>query len=181
MIWQCNAKFKGEHKCTTPHLTEEQIKDAYKTALSQPLENREALYDDVRLIMQKLTDCTTIDKELQEICNEAEVVARLIRQCIENNAAKIQNQVEYEKRYLALTERYEALQARLAALENEREERTRKNLNLSGCLFELGELFELEPVFSEQCWRATVEQVTVFNDGRLVFRFKNNVDITVEM
>ena len=32
VIWQCNGKFKGEHKCETPHLDEETIKQ-YATEL----------------------------------------------------------------------------------------------------------------------------------------------------
>ena len=33
-IWQCNGKFKGEHKCETPHLDEEIIKARFVTALN---------------------------------------------------------------------------------------------------------------------------------------------------
>jgi DNA invertase Pin-like site-specific DNA recombinase len=44
VVWQCNAKFKDKHKkCSTPHLTEEQIKDAYVTALSLLIVDREQL------------------------------------------------------------------------------------------------------------------------------------------
>ena len=33
VIWQCNGKFKGEHKCETPHLTEDRMKKLYLAAL----------------------------------------------------------------------------------------------------------------------------------------------------
>ena len=34
VIWQCNGKFKGDHKCETPHLDEETIKARFVTALN---------------------------------------------------------------------------------------------------------------------------------------------------
>ena len=64
---QCNHKFKGEQKCSTPHLTEDALKDYTIKALSFLLKDREALFDDVRLIMAALTEHTEIDVELQSI------------------------------------------------------------------------------------------------------------------
>ena len=39
VIWQCNRKFKGEVKCTTPHLTEDALKEYTRQALSFLIEN----------------------------------------------------------------------------------------------------------------------------------------------
>ncbi len=49
VVWQCNAKFRDK-KCTTPHLTEEQIQTAYITALSQLITDRKQLIEDGRLL-----------------------------------------------------------------------------------------------------------------------------------
>ncbi len=55
-IWQCNAKFKGDKKCTTPHLYEDDIKALFVVALSKLMVNREALLEDGRLIRCELMD-----------------------------------------------------------------------------------------------------------------------------
>lgn len=34
--WQCNNKFKGDHKCERPHLDEEPIKARFKAQVSLP-------------------------------------------------------------------------------------------------------------------------------------------------
>lgn len=181
VVWQCNAKFKGEHKCATPHLTEEQIIQAYKLALSELLKDRESIYDDIRLLKDKLTDCSGIDEKEQALAQEMEVVAGLIRQCIEGNAAKAQDQEEYDKRYSCLVERFEGLKAQQDALRKERQNREQKRDVLSGFLFEVGEIYELDPVFCEQRWRATVDHVTIRNNGNLAFCFKNGSEVTVEI
>ena len=112
---------------------------------------------------------------------EMEVVAGLIRQCIEGNAAKAQDQEEYDKRYSGLVERFEGLKAQQDALRKERQNREQKRDVLSGFLFEVGEIYELDPVFCEQRWRAIVDHVTIRNNGKLAFCFKNGSEVTVEV
>jgi hypothetical protein len=48
-VWQCNAKFKGENKCTTPHLYEQRIQELFLEALN-------SLMDDCRAVMHILGD-----------------------------------------------------------------------------------------------------------------------------
>lgn len=181
VIWQCNAKFKGVEKCQTPHLTDEQIREYYKIALSLLLTDREALLEDGRLLKAELTDCSGIDAKLDAISQEMDVVAGLIRQCIVDNTVMVQDQEEYGKRYDGLVERYERLKSKQGSLLQSREERTLKADILSGFLFELTELQELDAAFSEKRWHDTVDHVTVCRDERLVFAFKNGSEITVEM
>ena len=120
VVWQCNSKFKGKEKCQTPHLSEEQIKEAFIQALSILISNREQLFEDGRLVMDALTDCSDIDEKLGEIQQELDVVAGLIDKCVQENATVEQNQDEYDSRYNALTDRYEGLLKKKVALEKER-------------------------------------------------------------
>ena len=179
VIWQCNGKFKGEKKCLTPHLTETQIKDAFNEAVSRLITDREDLFADIRLLRHALTDCSGIDEKMGSVTQEMEVVTGLIDKCVRDNAFTEQDQEEYNKRYSALTDRYEALRAKQAALEKERREREMKSDVLSGFLFELGELDELDMEFKPQRWNAIVDHVTVYHDGRLVFHFHNGAEETV--
>ena len=72
VIWQCNGKFKGEHKCETPHLDEETIKARFVTALNAIIESKDNILEDCRLMQATLTDCTGIDKEIQTLLEEIE-------------------------------------------------------------------------------------------------------------
>ena len=181
VIWQCNGKFKGAEKCQTPHLTDEQIKEAFIQAVIILISDREALIEDGRLLKGALTDCSGIDEKLDGITQEMEVVASLIDKCVRDNAFTEQDQEEYNKRYTGLTDRYEALQAKKASLGKERREREMKADVLSGFLFELGELDELDMEFKPQRWNAIIDHVTVHYDGRLVFCFHNGSEITVTL
>ena len=179
VIWQCNGKFKGEDRCQTPHLTKDRIREAFQEAVSTLISDRKALLEDGRLIRQALTDCTEIDRKLRDTEQEMTVVAGLIDTCVHENAVAAQDQGDYNSRYAELTERFEALQARQAALQKERSERERKGDVLSGFLFELSEMDELSLEFSPRRWNAIVDHVTVHHDGRLVFSFQNGREVMV--
>ena len=142
VIWQCNGKFKGDEKCTTPH---------------------------------------GIEKKLNEISGEMEIVAGMIDACVRENAVAAQDQNQYKSRYDDLISRFETSQAKQAALQKERAERERKADALDSFLFELSELDELNMEFSPQRWNAIVDHVTVHSDGRLVFNFQNGSDVIVEI
>ncbi|MDD2269687.1 MAG: hypothetical protein PHY15_09135 [Eubacteriales bacterium] len=51
-------------------------------------------------------------------------------------------------------------------------------LAIGGMLFELMEIYELLITFNEKLWNAAISQVTVNDDGRIVFHFKDGKDIT---
>ena len=181
LIWQCNHKFKGGEKCATPHLTEDALKEYTRQALSFLIENREALIEDGRLIKQALSDHTEIDAELRAIVEEMEVVAGLIEKSIATNAITALGQDEYAKSYESLTERYQGLQKHYTALTKQRADKEYKADVLSCFLFELGELELLDTEWSDSRFHAIVERITVYNDGRLVFTFRNGSEETVMM
>ena len=139
------------------------------------------MIEDGRLIKQALSDHTEIDAELQSVIAEMEVVAGLIEKSIATNAITALDQDEYAKTYESLTERYQGLQKRYTALTRQREDKQFKADELSGFLFELGELDLLDTEWKDSRFRATVERITVHNDGRLVFTFTNGSEETVMM
>ncbi len=181
VIWQCNGKFKGEEKCSTPHLTEDQIKDAFREAVSRLITDRTTLLEDGRLLKDALTDCSSIDKKLTDTEREMVIVAGMIESCVRENAVTAQDQEEYNRRYDDLIRRFESLQAKQAALQDEQAERERKADVLNAFLFELTEMDDLDMEFSPRRWNAIVDHVTVHSDGRLVFCFQNGSEAAVVM
>lgn len=178
-IWQCNAKFHNEEKCKTPHLYEDDLKRHFITALSQLLTDHTALLEDGRLLRKELLNFSEIEEQQRKVSQELSIVAELIRKQITENAAREQSQTAYTEQYDSLAAQYEALQAQIDALQKQKEQRQIQADAISGCLFALGELDILQVQFSDALWNATVERVTVYADERLVFRFKNEVEVEV--
>jgi len=181
VIWQCNAKFKNEEKCRTPHLTEERLKNGFLEALSILHENRDALLEDIRLVKYDLENCTEVDEKIAETSREIEVLTGLIQKAIDDNATHAQDQDEYSRRYTELADRYEKLKKKQDALEAERDHRRFKSDVLSGFLFEIKEYDHLNAEFTDSRCIAMLDHVTVYADGRMVYSFLNGSDIPVPM
>ena len=180
-IWQCNAKFKGDKKCTTPHLYEDDIKDLFIVALSQLLTDREALLEDGRIIRHELLDTAAIDTECEELLREMDVVAGLIQKCVNENAFRAIDQDEYICRYNSLVDRYEKMQNRYNTLQKKRDRRLRQADVMSGFLFAITELDTLQLQFNPTLWHTTVDYVTVYADERLEFHFRNGAEVEVKL
>ena len=177
VIWQCNGKFKGEHKCETPHLDEETIKARFVTALNAIIESKDNILEDCRLMQATLTDCTGIDAEIESLLEEIEVVTELTKRCIAENSQTAQNQEEYAARYNGLVERYEKAKARLEQLRTTKAAREAQTEAIGAFMFEVQELDALTE-FDEKLWLTVIDTVTVHADGRMTFKFQGGKTLT---
>ena len=176
IIWQCNNKFKGEHKCETPHLDEETIKARFLVAFNAILDSKDSILDDCRLIQTTLTDCTGIDAEIESLLEEIDVVTELTKRCIAENSQTAQNQAEYTVRYNSFVERYEKAKAQVEKLRIMKADREAHAEAIGAFMFEMQELDALSE-FDEKLWLSVIDTVTVHADGRLTFKFQGGTEI----
>jgi len=179
VVWQCNAKFKGEHRCATPHLTEEAIKEKFIQAFNQLLPDRERLIADCRVMQDALCDCTDVDTAIEEALQETEVLAEMVQRGVEENCKVAQDQGEYNKRYAGLLQRYEAASAKLATLQKKRAERQKKAEAIGRFIQRLAERDGALSEFTAGLWIDLVDVVTVGSDGSLVFWFLDGNEVAV--
>ncbi len=179
LVWQCNEKNRGQH-CKTPHLTEANIQAAFLIAFNRILGKREEIIEAYHEVMEALTDTTDLDTEREQLQSECEVVMGLIRKVIEDNAQKAMDQAEYEKKYTRHYNQYEKARQRMAAIEELRLERNAKRTKMAMFLERLTGCSELVTEFDEELWYSTVDSVTVYKDGRMVFAFRDGKKITVK-
>ena len=176
-IWQCNGKFKGEGKCWTPHLCEEDIKARFLVAYNKLIARKTTILEDCRLMQSHLTDCTGIDTEMNGLLREIEVVTELTKRCIQENAQSAQSQEEYAERYNGFVARYKTARDKVAVLQQQIEARLVQADAIGGFMFALSEQGCELTEFDESLWIAMVQKATAYRDGRLVFTFQNGVEI----
>lgn len=126
VVWRCNQKYK-EHghagkKCSTPTLTEDEIKTAFVKAMNLYLGDRDEIIRNMEEVRRFLNDTDELEKEKAAQAEEMNVAAELIRKEMDRNARVAQDQKEYEKKFAALEERYR--RAEVAC--HEADERIRK-------------------------------------------------------
>jgi DNA invertase Pin-like site-specific DNA recombinase len=176
-IWRCNEKYKGDKKCSTPHITENEVKQKFIEAFNSLKECREELIANCRLSQSILCDCTEIDAELEELRREIEVVFELSKKAIYENARVATNQDEWSERNNSYLERHNKTMERVAELEKLKCERQNKFLMLENFIKGIESRPLILEEFDNKLWTVAVEKVKVMLDGRLVFVFKEGTEV----
>ena len=182
-VWQCNDKYKRLGKpgkgCTTPYVTEDDIKARFLTAFNSMIENRDGLIEDCRLAQSILCDTTSIDTEFAELQREIEVVTELSRKAIYDNARTAQNQGDFNERTNGYLDRHRKATERITELETAKRERIAKSKTLDGFIRDIENRPLVLTEFNESLWLAVIDKVTVATDGAMVFAFRNGTEITI--
>ena len=180
VIWQCNGKFKGNHKCETPHLTEEDIKEMFLLALSKYLSNREAVIRELQYIQKSMTDTDFLDEDICTAEKELELLTEMIRQLIMGNASNALAEAEYTDKHTELCRKFKETEKEIATMKETREEMEKTRITIGGILFQLTEMEILPIEFNETLWNAVLENVTVRIDDSVIFLFKDWKKVTVK-
>ena len=179
VIWQCNGKFKGERRCGTPHLSEEDIKRLFLQAVARLTEEREVLLETCVMLRDEYLNTDAIDTECAALTDEMEIVEALTKKLIAENATTAIPQDEYNRKYDALAQRYHTAEEKADQLQRQKVTK-RFQADVMECF--MTELMTIDaslPVhYSDRLWLNLVDRVTVYEDGNLVFHFKNGMEIT---
>ena len=82
VVWRCNAKYRNQEKCTSPHLAEDEIQAAFVSAMNRLITNRKTIIADCKMLMKQLTDCTELTEEEQKLDEEMAVLSEMLRRAI---------------------------------------------------------------------------------------------------
>jgi site-specific DNA recombinase len=173
VIFQCNNKFKGVDKCKTPHVTEDDIKKLFVTAVNKLISNKDEVLENFEVIKHTLFDVTTLEAEYLQMKNEMTVVAELIQKCVNENAQTKLDQEEYKNRYEGLVSRFEAAKARFNEISEHQQTIKVRRERVEAFLAALKEQDVLVTEFDERLWHTLVDTVTVFSEENIQFTFKD--------
>ena len=179
VIWRCNAKFNGEHRCATPHLTEDEIKAMFLKAYNELMGSREQVVADCRLMLEMLNDHSKLDAQIAKANDEIELVAGLVSTCVHENAEKAIDQDAYSSKYNSLVDRHQKALARLDRLKAELADKGNRERELRGFIDALAISPLVLDAWDEQLWRLLVVKGTVNREGSINFLFRGNSVIHV--
>lgn len=177
VIWQCNHKFDNDKKCETPHLDENQIQQAFISAMNKLISNKTQIIADFELIKTEVFTTSELETEKAMLENEMNITAELMQESINENARKAQNQIEYNKRYNGLVERYDNAKARFDVVNHKIADKNARKETVE--LFVKNLKKQTEPIteFDECLWLSMVDYVTVNSKEDIQVTFKNGIEI----
>lgn len=175
-IWRCNHKFNHDEVCKTPHLTDKEIQAFYLSALGKLLTEKDEIIAAFEEAKDAAFDLSGLIAERHELQTELQVVSELTHQCINENARIALDQTDYQKRYNALTERFEKVKTRL---DNVTEEIRDKEVRQATIEAFLNELKDLEGVaeFQPALWYSLADFMTIYTKDDVRIKFKDGTEI----
>ena len=177
VIWQCNHKFDGDKHCSTPHLTDDIIQQAFLSAANKLLATKDTVIADGREMMALLFDITDLEREQEELQQETQVVSDMVQQCIYENAHVALDQTEYQKRYDGLTERFEKAKARLDVVTDEIHQMQTQRASIEDFLSAFAAMPDELAKFTLESWHGLVDYGTVYAADDIRFTFKNGQEV----
>ena len=176
-IWRCNHKFNHETKCTTPHLTAQQIQTMFLRAYNELMRDRTQVIADCAMLREQVLDCTKQERVIAEVDREMAVTTALVAAGVKENATTAQEQDEYNRQFAELEKQYNAQNAKRDALLLEIKDKKARAESISAFMRTLANNDLVLEEWDEQLWLTLVEKGTVLPDGSINFLFKNGTEI----
>ena len=178
IIYRCNNKYNGQ-KCQTPHVTEEEIKEAFVTAFNRLVTEREEIIESARLVRQTLCNTTALTEEKGRLQQELSVLVEMIENCVRENARIAQNQEEYQRSYEGLVVRYDVAKARFDEVLETISAKEAQSEQLAVFIKRLKNRTDPVAEFDSQLWSSMVECVTVGMDKDMTVVFRDGTEVRV--
>ena len=87
------------------------------------------------------------------------------------------NQNDYVKKYDSYTNRFNKAKEQYSKLQKRTEQRQLKADTIKNFISEISEMDNIPIEFNERLWNSVIDSITVYEDERIVFRFKNGIEI----
>ena len=173
-IYQCNNKFKNH--CSTPHLTEERIKEMFVRAVNKMVTGKREVVENLELVRGQLCRTEVLEKEKEQLGQNMIILSEIIENCIAKNARIAQNQNEYEKHYNILVGKYEKMKKDYETVVEKIKKRQMRNTQIGefiGVLEKQGIITE----FDENLWVSLLDFITIYSEKDMRITFRDGTEI----
>lgn len=158
------------HRCATPHVTGDQIKDALAKALAERVTGNDVLHDTMHLLDETVYDTTKLEITQATLWERIEETITLMNQLITTSATTAQDPEDCDIRYRELENRHQQL-------ENEHQQITSQIddlRNRRAQAIKVRDYLVTQPplAYSDQACDTLVDHATVTADGTIEIPFK---------
>jgi len=173
-IWRCNNKYKGDKKCLTPHVTQEELEKAFVSVMQKVIAEKETIFTVCREVLDEALDTSELDSAAIQMQEKMMVVAVSVRKLVEENARVRRDQEEYQREYDALVAEHEKLSQQIQAIEEQKKDKVDRRRRIELFLHLLKEQKECV-AFDPYTFVALVDKVVIGQDRKLEFIFRNGI------
>lgn len=175
IIYRCNKKYANNQKCSTPTLTEDEVKDAFLKAYNKYIGNREQIISDATLLCDVLSDTSSIDSELAELTSKLEETAKEYRLIVAQSSSNPDFQSLEQKTY----SKYLKLHDKKEKLSNKKSEICTRKSKLQNYIEGLKSKPRILEEWDNKLWISMIHHCVVHKDKTITFVFRDETQITI--
>ena len=173
-IWRCNHKYGGDAKCSTPHVTQEELEKAFVGVMQKVIAEKDAIFTVCREVLDEVLDTSDLDRIATRLQDQALGMAERVRKLVEENARVRRDQEEYQREYDALATEHEKLSRQIQEVEGQKKDKADRRRRIELFLRMLEEQEECVG-FDPYMFVALVEKVVVGRNRKQEFVFRNGM------
>ena len=177
-VYTCIHKYQGERKCTTPRLTEEDIKRLFLQVLNKLLSEKAETIAKIETLWMTVADTSALTEEKEKLRLEATALEEELHRLITENSRTALDQKEYECKHRTLYGSYGQKLARLEEIKDKIEDKEDLGKRIQHFIVSLTNAIGEQTEFDEQLWGSIVENMTVYAKDRIVFTFVGGLEVT---
>lgn len=181
IIYRCNRKYgQDTPPCSTPHLTEEQIKEMFIKALNTLVDAKAETIENIQGLIDTVcrTDALVVEQESLE--QELGIIAENLSNIIRENARVAQDQEEYVKKEEKLRTIYGEKHNHFQELEALIQEKNDTKEILTNFINSLRDLTGEQTEFREELWGGLVDHIRVDSEKSSTVVFRGGIEVTLE-
>ena len=180
VIYRCNRKYgKGIEPCSSPHFTEEQIKEIFLKALNTLIAEKDEAVANLQELIDTVCDTGSLTLERDGIEQELIIMAEHIENLIRENARVAQDQEEYAKKEEKLRILYGEKYSRFEELESAIQEKNDTREILMNFIKSLHGLDGEQTEFREELWGGLVDHIRAEGEKTVTVVFRGGIEIAV--
>ena len=180
IIYQCNNKFRNKTGCSTPHLTEYEIKEYFIKAMNRLITEKDEIIANTEMIRKMLCDNSELETKRDALQGEIAVTVELTQNAVVENARVAQDQDDYNKRYNALVERYDRLKAQYDEVSTAITDNEARYEQMGRFITVLKDQTGIITEFDDAIWGSLVEKIVVKSKEDVTVVFKDGTEMKVE-
>lgn len=174
-VWQCSGKYKerGTQKCKTPHLTDEQIENAFITTFNTITADKNSYIKEFEKALECIGNTDDIDMKTKVLNEQLADLFERLQALVTQNAQLTDAKQDFDVRYAGLNSKFEDVKEQLAELSVERQSRLARKEGIARFIQTLKSREQILSNFDEQLWRSLVDEVKIYASCEISIIFRN--------
>ncbi|MDO4355972.1 MAG: recombinase zinc beta ribbon domain-containing protein [Clostridia bacterium] len=174
IIWRCNNKYEGDHRCSTPHVTQDALEQAFVSVMQEVITEKDSIFAVCREVLDEVLNTSELDRVATRLQDQALGMAERVRKLVEENARVRRDQEEYQREYDALAAEHEKLSEKIRSVEEQKRDKTDRRRQIE-VFIRMLETQEECVGFDTYSFVALVDKVVVRQDRKLEIIFRNGM------